>query len=140
MKFPYLKQPNLLNPQEPWISRPIIPVRVSRKNNSLNISALIDSGADFCLFHSEIGRGLGLEIEKGKPLKFFGIEGSPINAYLHLIEFQIIGIDRSVIIPVAFTESPGVVAILGQLGFFDNFRIKFEKDHNIIEIMSIRKN
>ncbi|MBU4299369.1 hypothetical protein KJ636_04965 [Patescibacteria group bacterium] len=139
MRFPYLKQPNFLNPQKLWISRPIIPIRISYKNNFLNISALIDSGADFCLFHSEIGRKLGFEIEKGKPLKFFGIEGSSINAYLHSVEIQIIGVERSVIIPVAFTESFGVVAILGQVGFFDNFRIKFEKDHDIIEIMPVKK-
>ncbi|PJC28967.1 hypothetical protein CO053_01780 [Candidatus Shapirobacteria bacterium CG_4_9_14_0_2_um_filter_40_11] len=139
MKFPYLKQPNLLNPQQPWISRPIIPIRISHKNNSLNISALIDSGADFCLFHSEIGRRLDIEIEKGKTLKFFGIEGSPINAHLHLVKIQVIDIDHSVTIPIAFTESPGVVAILGQLGFFDNFRIKFEKDRNIIEVTPVKR-
>jgi len=28
---------------------------------------------------------------------------------------------------------------LGQLGFFDNFRIKFEKDRNIIEVTPVKR-
>lgn len=139
MKFPYVKQPNLARPLEPWFARPIIPVCISYKNKSLNISALIDSGADFCLFNVEIGRQIGIQIEKGKPFKFFGIEGSFINAYIHQIELQIIGIEHSITIPVAFTDSRGVFAVLGQEGFFDNFRIKFERDHNTIEITPVKR-
>lgn len=137
MRFPYIKQPNLLKPQEPWISRPIIPVNITYKNNSLNISALIDSGADFCLFNTEIGRRLGIQVEEGNLYKFFGIEGSSIDVYLHSIKLQVIGIDYSVTMPVGFTESRGVIAILGQEGFFDNFRIKFERDRDTIDIVPI---
>lgn len=32
----------------------------------------------------------------------------------------------------------GVMAILGQDGFFDAFRIKFERDHGIVEINPVR--
>jgi hypothetical protein len=37
-------------------------------------------------------------------------------------------------IEAGFVDSPAADAILGQEGFFDAFKIKFEKDHNIIEI------
>lgn len=40
---------------------------------------------------------------------------------------------------VGFTDSPGVAAILGQAGFFDNYHIKFERDKEIIEIVPIKK-
>lgn len=139
MKFPYLKQPNLLRPQEPWFARPIIPVRLIYNNNILNIAALIDSGADFCLFNAEIGRRLGVTIEEGRLLKFFGIAKTPIEVYLYPIKLQVIGIDHIINIPVGFTESPGATAILGQEGFFDAYRIKFERDHNIIEITPVKK-
>lgn len=85
MKFPYLKQPNLLNPQAPWIARPILPVRLSYKNNFLNIAALIDSGADFCLFNAEIGKRLGIPIKEGRLLNFFGITRIPVEVYLHKV-------------------------------------------------------
>lgn len=38
-----------------------------------------------------------------------------------------------------FIDSSGVAAILGQDGFFDVYKIKFEKDHGIIEITTVRK-
>jgi hypothetical protein len=42
-------------------------------------------------------------------------------------------------IEAGFVDSPSVSAILGQEGFFDAFKIKFEKDHNIIEITHSKK-
>lgn len=38
-----------------------------------------------------------------------------------------------------FIESDAVDIILGQDGFFDRFRIKFEKDHNVFEISHSKK-
>lgn len=32
-----------------------------------------------------------------------------------------------------------VAELLGQEGFFDQFRIKFEKDHNIFEVTPVKK-
>ncbi len=139
MKFPYLKQPNLLKPQAPWIARPIIPVKLSYERNSLNVAALIDSGADFCIFNTEIGERLGIPIKEGETLDFFGITKIPVKVYLHKIKLQVLGIDHLIEISAGFTEASGVVAILGQEGFFDNFRIKFEKDHNVIEITPVKK-
>lgn len=37
-----------------------------------------------------------------------------------------------------FVDSNGVAAILGQEGFFNEFRIKFERDRGIIEINPVR--
>ena len=42
-------------------------------------------------------------------------------------------------ITAGFINSSGVVAILGQDGFFDAFRIKFERDHGIVEITPVKK-
>jgi len=60
-------------------------------------------------------------------------------AYLHKIQLQIIGIEKRIEITTGFTDAPGVFAILGQDGFFDAFKIKFEKDHDIIEIIPTKK-
>lgn len=53
------------------------------------------------------------------------------------IEIQIIGIDKKVKIPVAFIDSKSVDALLGQLGFFDYFKITFEKYNNTFEIKPV---
>jgi len=138
MKFPYLKTPRA-DPRKKWISRPIIPITLFGPKGSVNVDALIDSGADRCLFNAQIGREIGLEIEKGEKESFSGIEGGEIVAYLHKVKLQIIGIDKIVELEAGFTDAPGVFAILGQDGFFDAFKIKFEKDHNIIEITPVKK-
>jgi len=138
MKFPYLKTPRA-DPRKKWISRPIIPIILFGTKGSVSIDALIDSGADRCLFNAEIGREIGLDIKTGEKEIFSGIEGGQIIAYLHKIQLKIIGIEKRIEITAGFTDAPGVFAILGQDGFFDAFRIKFEKDHNIIEITPIEK-
>jgi len=138
MKFPYLKTPRA-DPRKKWISRPIIPIILFGTKGSVSIDALIDSGADRCLFNAEIGREIGLDIKTGEKEIFSGIEGGQIIAYLHKIQLKIIGIEKRIEITAGFTDAPGVFAILGQEGFFDAFRIKFEKDHNIIEITPIEK-
>lgn len=38
-------------------------------------------------------------------------------------------------IPVGFIDSQSVDILLGQEGFFDEFRIKFEKDHDTFEVV-----
>ena len=137
MKFPYLKTPRA-DLRKKWISRPIIPVTLFGPKGSINVDALIDSGADRRLFNAQIGREIGLEIEKGERETFSGIESGEIVAYLHKIKLQIIGIEKIVELEAGFTDAPGVFAILGEDGFFDAFKIKFEKDHDIIEITPVK--
>jgi len=138
MKFPYLKTPGK-DPRKKWVSRPIIPIILFEPKGSINIYALIDSGADKCLFNSEIGKEIGLEIEKGKKEIFSGIEGGKLTAFLHPVELQIMGMEMRIEIEAGFVDSPGVSAILGQEGFFDAFKIKFERSRNVIEIIPVRK-
>src|SRR5205807_4815512 len=88
---------------------------------------------DESLFHASIGRSLGIDVESGTYMRFDGIAGS-IEAYMHLIEIQIQDFPERVTIRAGFTESDGVHAILGQAGFFENFRICFERYRWRIEI------
>ena len=138
MKFPYLKIPTK-EPGKKWISRPIIPATLFGPKGSVTVDALIDSGADRCLFHTDLGREIGLDLEKGEKENFSGIEGGRIPAFLHKIQIQIVGMDKKIEVLAGFSSAPGVFAILGQEGFFDAFRIKFEKDHNVIEITPVRR-
>jgi hypothetical protein len=138
MKFDYLKQPNFLNPQKPWISRPVIPVRLSYKDKYLDVYALIDSGADASIFHSSIAKELDIDIVSGRKEKFFGISGEGIDVYFHKVQIQIIGSSESIGIEAGFTDSKGVGAILGQAGFFENYHIKFERDKERVEITPLK--
>lgn len=140
MKFPYFKQPHI-SKEKSWIGRPLIPVRLFYKDAHVDIYALIDSGADSSIFHSSIAKLLGVNLRDGRKETFFGISGvsQGIDVYFHKIKFQIIGSLDIVEMEVGFTDSPGVAAILGQAGFFDNYHIKFERDKERIEIVPIKK-
>lgn len=43
-------------------------------NNIVSYAALIDSGADICIFHAEVGKYLGLDIDSGKREEFGGVQ------------------------------------------------------------------
>ncbi len=135
MKFDYLKQPDLRDPNQPWASRPVIPVRLTHNSKEVEVYALVDSGADLSIFHGSVGRELGINITKGRKQQFSGIsEGVGIDVYVHRVKLQVIGDTRQVEIEAGFTESKNVGAILGQTGFFDNYYVKFERNKERIEI------
>ena len=60
------------------------------------METLIDSGADFCIFHSEIAEMLGIKWRKGHAHDFLGITGECGKVYFHPIKI------KSVISPVKF--------------------------------------
>ena len=136
MKFRYIKFPSI-DPRKKWVSRPLVPIRVQGPKEKWEGYALIDSGADRSLFNFEIGQIIGLNISDGEIEYFGGIGGTRIPAYLHPIQIQILGFLEAVDVKAGFVDSSGVGAILGQEGFFDAYRIKFERDHGIIELNPI---
>lgn len=88
-----------------------------------------------------MGEILGLKVKKGKQLPLKGISPDAGIQYLH--EVQIIIVDMG----LKFTETVGFThefakdvnsmfpyGILGQNGFFDKFKIKFDLSRGIFEI------
>lgn len=138
MKFPYLKLPSTV-PKLKWIARPYIQVKLTGPKGNYVGYALIDSGADRSLFNIQIAEKIGLDLIGASEEYFGGIEGGNLKAKLHKVKLEIIGTNEEIEIIAGFIASSGVAAILGQDGFFDAYKIKFEKDHGIIEIIPVRK-
>ena len=134
-KFDYRKVPDLSIPRRRWIKRPMLQVTLFGGTRRKQVICLVDSGADVSLFHASIGRNLGIEIESGTYKEFEGIAGS-LEAYMHDVELQIQDFSERVQIVAGFTESEGVDAILGQTGFFENYRICFDRRRGKMEISS----
>ena len=133
MKFPYFKLPSF-DPKLKWTARPYIPIRLIGPDGIWEGYGLIDSGADRSLFNTQIAEKIGLDLNEVITEDFGGIEGGVIKAKLHKVKLQVIGMDSDVEIIAGFVSSGGVAVILGQDGFFDAFRIKFERGRGIIEI------
>ena len=76
LKYAYLKLPSKPSeafPRRLSSSRPIIPIQLINGQNKQTCYALIDSGADYCVFHASIGEIIGLTIESGKLDNFSGV-------------------------------------------------------------------
>ncbi len=117
------------------ILKPLIPIKISMGNNIVSYAALIDSGADICIFHAELGKYLGLDIESGKREEFGGVqERGGAHAYLHKVTLNIGGWDYETTIGFSSSIADYGYGILGQRGFFDHFKVCFEQKKEMIEL------
>ncbi|MEK7107395.1 MAG: hypothetical protein AAB899_04390 [Patescibacteria group bacterium] len=58
MKFDYKRYGKTL--------RPVIPVTIQYGEIKIGYHVLVDSGADLCIFHEEIGTALGINVRTGR--------------------------------------------------------------------------
>lgn len=138
MKYEYSRFPNK-NPNKPWFSRPMVNIELFGPTDSILTHAVVDSGADNCLFNMQFAKKIGVDLNKCEKSKTFGIAGQIMDVYVsNDVEIQIESLDKTKI-PIGFIDSPSVNGLLGQKGFFDSYRVKFEKDHNIFEITAVKR-
>ena len=137
MRFKYRKF-NLISPSDffgKFILKPIIPIKISGSTTTLQYAALIDSGADFCIFDAQIGEYLGLNIKLGAQIQFGGIQDfGGAKAYLHKLNMEISGHDIRTDVGFSYDISKDGYGILGQKGFFDIFVVKFDLKKEIVEL------
>lgn len=118
-----------------FILKPIIPIKISRTDVVVKYAALIDSGADFCIFHAGIGEYLGLNVKSGIEVGFGGIQNvGNAKAYLHKVNLEILEIQFKADIGFSYDISDRGYGIFGQKGFFDKFIVKFDLNKEEIEI------
>ena len=136
MKFRYFKF--LLEKRSEFFSssilKPIIPIQLTVGNSTVRYAALIDSGADFCIFDADIGESLSLHIRSGTEIDFGGIQERGSSAYLHRISIIIGGHDHETMIGFSYEIAKHGYGILGQKGFFDLFEVRFDLKKEIIEL------
>jgi hypothetical protein len=109
------------------LPRPFIPLTLRHNDRTVKIKALIDSGADFCMFDGELADILDIDLSKLEKIKINGVAGTA-TCYVAHIE---IGVDGK------FFPSPAIFSLefspdefgglAGQLGFFDTFTIEFNR-------------
>lgn len=137
MKFKYRKFN--LSPSSNFfgklILKPIIPLKVSKTGAVLQYAALIDSGADFCIFDAGIGEYLGLNIKSGIEVQFGGIQSlGGAKAYIHKVDLEIGGIQFKTEVGFSYDISKNGYGIVGQKGFFDKFIVKFDLQKEDLEL------
>jgi len=122
------------------IWKPVIPVVLRNGNQEIEYNVLLDSGADMCLGHAEVGKAIGIAVTSGAKYEFGGITGPGI-AYKHYLEIEIGGykipdIEFSFSADLPLNYSFGV---LGHKGFFEHFRVIFETSKKLVELKPIKQ-
>lgn len=133
MKFKYRKT-STTSPfsKKKILARPIIPISLKNGGRSLRYEALIDSGADFSIFPTEIAKKLEINLKKRKKIYFSSATGELVQGIINKIE---LGIGEETFeIFIVFADLAEQTGILGQYGFFDKFIVKFDLIKEEIEI------
>lgn len=132
MKFKYRKI-NLASPfSRKLIARPIIPISIIYADRRIHYEALIDSGADFTILPMGLAEILDIDPSGSKKISFSGVDGGVLQGIIAKVDLEIAGITFQT--DIVFAQISGAIGILGQLGFFDKFIIKFDLQNKEIEI------
>ena len=119
------------------ILRPVIPVTIGYEGHSVTYEALVDSGADICIFDTELGEVLGIDVESGVRQEVSGVGGgSPEPTYLHEVSLSVGGHVFSVVVAFKANFARFGHGVLGQRGFFEQFVVKFDLAKEEIELKS----
>jgi hypothetical protein len=117
------------------IYRPIIPVEITKKKLSFPVEALLDTGADFSIFSGEIAKALDIELSSGTPNQIIGVGGAITKGFIHRIGITIPGLPTYNSWGFFSDELNDMNhAILGQLGFFECFKVSFEYKKKLIVV------
>ncbi|MCK4325746.1 hypothetical protein KAW55_03230 [bacterium] len=137
MKFRYYTIPveqNEAFPARRSVKKPLIPICLMHNGNMIKLLALIDSGADNCIFRAEFGEQVGIDIMSGKRADHRGITGRTTPVYFHDVTIKVGGWEHNVYAGFSY-QIP--VSALGQNGFFDLYRIEFNLPKEQMELKEI---
>ncbi|OGC87870.1 hypothetical protein A3D70_00020 [Candidatus Adlerbacteria bacterium RIFCSPHIGHO2_02_FULL_54_18] len=132
--FPYEFIPG----QKGVVPRPVIPFQIglTEATATHGFYALIDSGADMCLFSPAVADAIGIpDITTGSKDSVSGVvAGSKADYYVHQVVIKVGGWPYK--ISVGFMPSLAQLGygIFGQKGFFDNFVVKMNLKKCEIEL------
>ena len=87
---------------------------------------MVDSGASDILINAEIAVALGIEIERGD-LRVYGGIGGEVKGYMHTINIRVMNDSHGFTVKCGVLPLPMYDGLLGQRGFFDNYKVTFEK-------------
>ena len=139
MKIPYLEKPvssgfKQIFPEVESVYKPLIPVVVRYRDKKEKVFALVDSGADACLFPAGLAERLGIDIRTGVRHDFMGIGALKATFFFHEVEILFGRYYVKTKVGFSTSQNIGAGGILGQQGFFNHFVISFDTKNKFLEI------
>lgn len=138
MRIPYTKFPSA-EPGRKFHLRPMLDVNLIVGSRIVRSKALLDTGADQTLVNAAWAKILNLDLKRGRKSQIYpvarGSDRTPIPVFLHTVELEVINLTNSrTAMEVGFIASSNVSILLGQTGFFDSFKVTFEKYDNYFDV------
>lgn len=122
------------------ISRePVINVVLSKNGKNMSQRAMIDSGAEGIIVSEEVAEFLGIDKNKCESITVTGIVGDSVPGFMADVNLKVDGFDDSFESQVIFVTGLKFGMLLGQTGFFDKFRVKFDLPNNTFSLISIEE-
>ena len=112
--------------------RPILDVQLKYNNNKISTEALLDSGADYCVFEMGFGHSIGIDVESVKPEITRGINNKDTRIYFHNVTVYIRG--NPIQIRCGFLRNLAV-NLLGQDCIFDKYKVVFNHKEKYFELI-----
>jgi hypothetical protein len=110
-------------------------VLIAPNGESMEVEALADTGADFCLFPLYVAKMLGLSLDISATSTTTGVGNAANLTYYDTLT---IDLGHGVIFTtrVGFTEGMNGAGfgLLGQLGFFENYNVEFRHRERIFTV------
>ena len=125
MKIDYTRFTVTKNGKAVVLLKPLVDVGLMYNNTYTNfdILAMVDSGADHCLFNSDYGDDIGINVYSVIPYPIYGISGKEVKVYFHNVSIVFDG--RELPTLCGFVDRLEI-AVLGYKGFFDRYKITFD--------------
>ena len=107
---------------------PIVPVIFTNPKNGWNVEmfCLVDSGASVIILDEKFANKLRLDLLSGKERILEVIQEVPIVGYSHKLFMHLKDDPRDFEVDCVFVPGLKMNGLLGQKGFFDNYRVLFE--------------
>ena len=128
-------RPSKSSARKSVVFRPIIPVYLIGSKKMVDYEALIDSGADYNVFHSEIADILGIRYKNGKKRRIFGLGDQEIKGYECDVEIKLQGFGKYAATIIFSNQIPeNSYGVLGSKRFFDRYLVSFNYPGKVISI------
>jgi hypothetical protein len=132
MIFPYWEV--RLDNQIHWL--PLVPLTVHGQAASVDVLALVDSGAEYSVLGLDLAERLQISLAASTPATLVGIGEHEVPGQMVPVGFQI---DKHKWVAQAvISEAANQRAILGQTGIFAFFTVSFRYSKRVIEVRRAR--
>lgn len=122
------------------IYRPVLSIKIYIGARNFTTLAVLDTGCDKTLLNKDIADNLYVDLKKCPKGSTCGVNGSPIITYESEIDFEIPGLSSKIQkAQISYAKVSNVGILLGHIGFFEYFNVRFDTAQKQFEIIQNAK-